>query len=448
MFGAETGFVAFWDEEHGRISDVVVIGGEHHKRYCTCYRAVSRKVLQRARPAIIHKLNKDIRSMMVCPITAGGEPVGAFGLISPSKRRPFSEADLRRFAGAVDKHIPDLFSVKVQYSYCRQLTNLRALYDISQAVRETHDLGKLLHSIMDAARESLNAEASSLAIIDEKSGDLIFTVVEGEKGGHIKEIRLKMGQGIIGWVAQQGKPLLIADARKDKRFFRGADERTGFTTRSVLCVPLMVRNNAIGAVEVLNKKDGSSFTRDDAALLSVLAGDAAGAIDNTRLFTLATTDGLTGACTIRYFRTLLENEYSRSLRFKHQLSLILSDIDHFKKVNDTYGHQTGDLILRDVSSALRKGCRDIDVVGRYGGEEFIIMLPETPRDSALVLAERLRKEIERHVSKDADGKQYRVTISMGVSSLTGKESQEELIKLADTALYKAKETGRNRVCSS
>lgn len=445
---AATAFIAFRDAKSQKISQITFRGAALPERSMACCDNLSAKSISTAKTIQIRQLNKDIRSIIIVPLSVKDEFFAAAGIVNPNGRKTFAKAAAKLFKLSTDRLAKDIFYIKVQFDYREQLSRLRVLYNISQAVRETLDLNKLLQSIMEVAKNILNAEASSLAIIDTKTNELIFTVAEGEKGRIIKEIRLKMGQGVIGWVAQKGKPLLIPDVRKDKRFFKGADEKSGFVTKSILCVPLMVRNNIIGAVEVLNRKDGSSFSSEDIELLSTLAGEAAVALENARLFNLATTDGLTGAYTIRYFRTLLDHEYSRSVRYKRNLSLILSDIDHFKNVNDTYGHQIGDLILKETAAVLKNNVRDIDVVGRYGGEEFIIMLPETPKENALILADRLRKKIEDHVATDQNGKEYKVTISMGVSSFSGKETMEELIKLADTALYKAKESGRNRVCAS
>jgi len=445
---AATAFIAFFSAKSQKVTQIITRGAELSPRVTACCQNLSAKAIAAGREVSLNRINKEVASISIVPLAVKNDLFAAAGIVNPRSKKTFKASDVTRFNLAVGKLLKDIFYIKVQFDHREQLSRLKVLYNISQAVRETLDLNKLLQSIMDVAKNILNAEASSLAIIDNKTNELIFTVAEGEKGRIIKEIRLKMGQGVIGWVAQKGKPLLIPNVKKDKRFFRGADDKSGFITKSILCVPLIVRNNIIGAVEVLNKKDGSSFHPEDIDLLSTLAGEAAVAIENARLFNLATTDGLTGLYTIRYFKTLYDHEYSRSVRYKRSLSLILSDIDHFKKVNDTYGHQIGDLILKETAAVFRNSVRDIDVAGRYGGEEFIVMLPETPKENALILAERLRKKIEEHTAVGQDGKEYKVTISLGVSSLTGKETMEELIKLSDTALYKAKESGRNRVCTA
>jgi len=173
------------------------------------------------------------------------------------------------------------------------------------------------------------------------------------------------------------------------------------------------------------------------------------AIEKKKLFKLATRDGLTGLFNIRHFTLFLDAEVQK---WQHKnakpFSVIMSDIDHFKKFNDTYGHQVGDLVLRECAKSFRLSVRELDIVGRYGGEEFIILLPETPLEEAMPVAERVRKNIELRPIKDGKNN-YKVTISLGVACFTGKESKSgELVKRADAALYEAKDGGRNKVCPS
>lgn len=172
------------------------------------------------------------------------------------------------------------------------------------------------------------------------------------------------------------------------------------------------------------------------------------AIEKARLFTLATRDGLTGLYVIRHFNLLLETEMETSRRHSRYLSVLLSDIDHFKSFNDTYGHQVGDFVLREVAKIFKASCRQFDVPSRYGGEEFIMMLPGSKKDEAIKVAERYRKAVESNIFKDKD-REYRVTVSVGVATLEETDkAKEELVKRADEALYRAKEGGRNQVQSS
>ncbi|NQT05916.1 MAG: CHASE2 domain-containing protein [Candidatus Omnitrophica bacterium] len=168
-------------------------------------------------------------------------------------------------------------------------------------------------------------------------------------------------------------------------------------------------------------------------------------IERAKLFTLATKDGLTGLFVIRHFSLLLEAEMSRVKARGGRLSIVMSDIDHFKKINDTHGHQAGDFILKEVASIFMSCCRQLDIPSRYGGEEFIMMLPGADVNDAAMVAERVRSKVEKHAFKMGD-KVYKANISLGVATYEGEEIKDDLIKKADNALYEAKDTGRNKVC--
>jgi diguanylate cyclase (GGDEF)-like protein/PAS domain S-box-containing protein len=167
-----------------------------------------------------------------------------------------------------------------------------------------------------------------------------------------------------------------------------------------------------------------------------------------KLEVLASTDGLTGLYNRVYFNEKLEDEVQRAIRFKTPLSLLMLDLDHFKKVNDTYGHQAGDLCLMALASLMRRLSRTVDTCARYGGEEFVIILPQTPPENAMGLAERLRQKVEAlKVQYEDQSIQYTISIGINALSLTEEKTAEELLKTVDSALYEAKENGRNCVVS-
>ncbi len=173
----------------------------------------------------------------------------------------------------------------------------------------------------------------------------------------------------------------------------------------------------------------------------------------TTIEKMSITDDLTQIFNRRYFHACLNEEVQRVQRYKKNLSLIMMDIDHFKSVNDNYGHQTGDEVLIKISSILKSNVRKVDVVARYGGEEFIILLPETNGKGAYKVAEKLRILIADYKIKNKDGKEFHISSSFGVSSLkevtdVEKDIDDIIIKLADNALYEAKKTGRNKVVCS
>ncbi|HET8644643.1 MAG TPA: GGDEF domain-containing protein, partial [Vicinamibacteria bacterium] len=182
-----------------------------------------------------------------------------------------------------------------------------------------------------------------------------------------------------------------------------------------------------------------------------VAGQAHIVMQNSRLFErvqqLAIRDSLTEVFNHRYAVDLVQQEVARVARYREgAMSVLMMDIDHFKAVNDRLGHLAGDVVLRDIARLLREGLREVDSVGRYGGEEFVVILPETRPPDALHTAERLREQVERHVFEAGDHS-IRVTVSVGVASFPseGVDSAATLLSAADRALYRAKENGRNRV---
>lgn len=166
----------------------------------------------------------------------------------------------------------------------KELRRLRSLLDISLKFASTLDLEELLSMIMDIAKDTLDAEASSIFQIDEEKREFIFVVATGEKGKEAKKIKVPWGKGIVGWVAEHGKPLIIPDVSKDRRFFKGVDKQTGFKTRSILAVPLIRKGKVIGVAEVINKKGGMEFTDEDMVLFEAIAEQAAVAMENAKLY--------------------------------------------------------------------------------------------------------------------------------------------------------------------
>lgn len=215
----------------------------------------------------------------------------------------------------------------------------------------------------------------------------------------------------------------------------------------LLAVPLIRDNLTNGVILVVNKS--TQFCERDLVNLNLFASQAALAINNTRLFEeairQAQTDSLTGLYNHRHFFELAKKEINRAQRYKHTLTVVMVDIDLFKYVNDTFGHPAGDQVIITIANLCRKHFRNIDIVGRYGGEEFSILLPETPVETAAEVAERLRNTVEKTVIS-YHRRHISVTVSLGLASLRNDcTSLTRLIERADTALYHAKAQGRNRV---
>ena len=246
------------------------------------------------------------------------------------------------------------------------------------------------------------------------------------------------GEGVAGTVFQTGKPIIINRTDNDNSFV-GCE--ASFAD-SIACIPMKVYEDIIGVINVTNKKNDIGFTDDDIEMLRAVADQAAISISKAQLWEMAINDSLTGLHVRRYFMAKLQDEIHRTQRYKKSLSVVMGDLDRFKSINDNYGHTNGDEVLKAVGAFLQSSIRDVDSIGRYGGEEFIMFLPETGSDSAFILADRLRNG----VAQLEVGNLPPVTISLGIATFPedGK-SIEELVQKADAALYAAKENGRNQV---
>ncbi|NIQ03122.1 MAG: sensor domain-containing diguanylate cyclase, partial [Nitrospinaceae bacterium] len=244
---------------------------------------------------------------------------------------------------------------------------------------------------------------------------------------------------------RRGRYILEQDFPKS-RYFKGKKNPL-FENHFFLTIPLMIENEIVGVLN-LNDCQAGYFTVSDLDFALNVAEFISLSINNALSYEkaerLSVTDGLTGLNNHQQMETLLRREVHRSRRYCSPLSLIILDIDHFKRINDTYGHQAGDEVLIAVASFLEEMCRENDIAARYGGEEFVLILPETPSSGAFQIAERLRQTISQRCFPHEKG-DYSITLSGGISEFDAEKMTDhsDLIRVADQALYQAKESGRN-----
>jgi diguanylate cyclase (GGDEF)-like protein len=287
-------------------------------------------------------------------------------------------------------------------------------------------------------------------LVDQETGELVFEKTSAKQKKDIQKLRLKMGEGIAGWVAREGIPLVVPDVSSDERFIGKIDKAIHFKTKSLMCVPIRIHDQVLGVLELVNKKTRKAFNKEDLDLLMRLVDLTAIAIERTSLYQkmteLALTDDLTKLFNTRYLNRTIEIELQRSTRYQTSVSLIFMDVDYFKRINDHYGHLIGSKVLVEMGQLLLRSLRTIDIVARYGGDEFVVVLPQTPPAAATQIAERMRKSIEQNTFLKKEGYALKLTASFGVASYpeTAK-SKEDLIRLADDAMYTVKHRTRNAV---
>ncbi len=340
-------------------------------------------------------------------------------------------------------------AVKVEQ---REVGEVAVFHELGKALTSSLQLDQVLRTIMEKIDEFLRPDTWSLLLVDEAKQELYFELAVGKGAQALKDIRIKMGQGIAGWVAQHDEAVVVPDVSKDTRFFSKVDEKTKMETQSIVAVPVRFRDHCLGVIELVNCMGPDGFQDRDLALLEALADFAAIALENARhvqrIHELTITDDCTNLYNARHLNFILETEIYRSQRYGYEFSLVFIDLDHFKKINDTHGHLMGSRLLAEIGQMVKAHCRLIDFAFRYGGDEFVVLLPQTSKENAINVARRLHRLIRENTWLKAEGINARITPSVGVASYPADSNTKvELLHLADEAMYVVKNSTRDGVAA-
>lgn len=325
-------------------------------------------------------------------------------------------------------------------------TQLEMVYENSRILAGILDFDEILNEIMKIGERVLDYPALGILLVG--PGDSL--IYRGKLVGGIKETRLST-------VSRIDLPLAYQVARSGKSMRADLTDRDDYkplliSAKSVMLVPMITHSKTTGVLTAESPRS-DAFSDQDEAFLSVLARSAAMALENAvlhrRTEELTIIDELTGVYNFRYFSDKIREEKRRAVRYDQPLSLIMLDIDWFKKFNDNYGHEVGNQVLVRLVTVIRQCIRDVDILCRYGGEEFIIILPQTPENEAKRIADRIRGEVERAEFGGGGGiPKLKVTVSVGVTTYPDNGmTEEDLINAVDRAMYRAKEAGKNTVCT-
>jgi diguanylate cyclase (GGDEF)-like protein len=385
---------------------------------------------------------KDIRilSIIAIPVMEGSIPVGLL-TVDTSRYHAFNEPEqktVKMFSGQIAKILE---RERVYNIIKHDITALRIIKEFSSSLATSIHYDDVVNKLCHYSRQAFTGDAFFF-----EHGTQGFQIKHfpGEISGAPKEIDFR---GTLAGLAIENKHKeYVSDIRQFVMKVLPPQFRTD-DARSVIAVPLFFEGGLIGVFGMLSKQKEFLDSRK-ISLVEVMCNQAATSIANAKMHEeierMATTDGLTSLCNHRVFQQKLTEELKRSERYETPLSLLLTDIDFFKKVNDTYGHPVGDLVLKGVSKVLLNEIRDIDIAARYGGEEFVVILPGTDSIGAKNIAERLRKAIMAETFS-SDNRTLNVTTSIGIATVPADaRTKEELIEKTDQALYHAKHNGRNQ----
>lgn len=325
--------------------------------------------------------------------------------------------------------------------------NLMTLQQSGKVLSSTLDLNELINISIDMFLETVWSNRGVLMLFSDDRPELEVKAFKGLSKEEVLELKKDPAETwAMTTIEKEKKPILAQElaSKSSYQSYSTINRNLPFA----VYVPMLKEGELYGVVKVGPKINGEPFTENDLEFFATLASQAVIAFENARLYSLAITDSITKLYVHRYFQLRLEEEVARSRRYNSTISLLMCDIDYFKAINDNYGHQQGDAILKEISKILRKNVRNTDIAARYGGEEFAIILPETTQADAKIVAERIRRDVSQcdFPSIIPGQPPLKCSISIGVAGFPlNADNKDQLIQKADSSLYRAKDMGRNKV---
>jgi diguanylate cyclase (GGDEF)-like protein len=318
--------------------------------------------------------------------------------------------------------------------------------EIGKALTSTFNMEQILIIVLKRLSELIKAKNWSLFLLDPETQELYFEVVVGLDKKPLSDIRIKLGEGIAGTVALSGEPIMVPDVQRDLRFSNRVDDLTGFITRSILCLPLKMQGSVIGVIEVINPEDPTIFQDELMPVFSILADYVAIAIFNSRIYkkmeSLSITDDVTGYYNTRFMHTHLDQLLQQGV----EVSLAFLDLDNFKQVVDSHGHLVGSRVLKEVALVIASQLENDDRLVRYGGDEFVIILPSQDKQAALDKVMAVRKVLADADLPAGNGVQLKVTASFGIANYpTDAADKKNLLQMADNSMYRSKNLGKDSI---
>ncbi|MFC1554719.1 diguanylate cyclase [candidate division KSB1 bacterium] len=391
----------------------------------------------------------DIKSILITPISINEKALGVL-IIDSLEKNIYSDDDislLEHYSSIVAETILN-YNNLFEYENSAKLFSF--FYEVSLGLISNLKFEEILDLLISVLNNVLKYDRLTISEYRGGSESAKIIRVVGQKNEYPEGTNYPIEEGLNGWIIRKRKSIRIPDIEKEDQFLPrfSSKEKTNYDLRSFIGAPISYHDVCFGAITI-ESKTPSFYSDRDELILIMLANHFGIALERShalkQLELQATTDGLTGLYNFRTFTQRIQEEVERSIRYESKFTLLMIDIDHFKKVNDTFGHQAGDKVLTQVAATLKQSTRNVDICCRYGGEEFSIILVETELDKGLPTAERIRENIEK-MNTVFNNELIKITASIGVVEFPNSvRDAESLIKEADKALYNAKSSGRNKV---
>jgi diguanylate cyclase (GGDEF)-like protein len=327
----------------------------------------------------------------------------------------------------------------------RQMDHLRVFHDVARALTAALELEEILGTIMEKMAQFFGPERWSLLMVDPVDGDLYYAIAVGENAESLKGLRVKMGEGVAGWVADTGNPLVVPDVSLDPHWSAFAKRFPDLNIQSIACVPIRSANKTLGVIQLLNSKL-DLLSEYSISFLRILCDYAAIAIQNARSMTLiqelTITDDCTGLFNARHLYTMLDEQVALPQDF----SLLFVDLDHFKSVNDTHGHLVGSRLLAEVGGLMKRSLGPNCSAFRYGGDEFVAVMPGASKNQAVEATMKLREDLRSARFLEGAGLSLRISGSFGMATFPEDgETVPTILRAADTMMYEAKNATRDNI---